>query len=64
MCVCVRVYICMFSNELYICVFSNELILWSGNFRYFRLIGKLMQSLITTVENLYAAYSRKNYVAS
>lgn len=62
--VCVCVYICMFSNELYICVFSNELILWSGNFRYFRLIGKLMQSLITTVENLYAAYSCKNYVAT
>lgn len=36
-------------------VFSNELILWSGHFTYFCLIGKLMQSLITTVEILYAA---------
>lgn len=28
------------------------------------LIGKLIQSLITTVENLYAAYSGKKYVAA
>lgn len=43
---------------------SNELIPWSGHFRYFCLIGKLIQSLITTVENLYAAYSGKKYVAA
>lgn len=52
MCVCVYIYL-----------ISNELILWSGHFRYFCLIGKLMQILIT-VENLYAAYSGKKYVAA
>lgn len=56
--------VCIYLVMSYIYVFSNELILWSGHFRYFCLIGKLMQSLITTVENLYAAYSRKKYVAT
>lgn len=45
-------------------MFSNELLLWSGHFRFFCLIGKLMQSLITIVENLYAAYSGNKYVAA
>lgn len=49
---------------VYIYMFSNELILWFGHFRYFCLIGKFMQSLITTVENLYAACSSKKYVAA
>lgn len=43
---------------------SNELILWSGHFRYFCVRGKLLQSLIATVENLYRVYSGKKYVTT